>query len=84
MPSGGVICLSLNRFFINRTMEDKFLVSVEDDDDGLTICLEWDGNDPSLQWWSSLPKEQQEKTFSAMFMQAINETIDNHSPNESS
>lgn len=65
-------------------MEDKFLVSVEDNDDELTIRLEWDKNDPSLQWWSSLSQEQQEKIFSAMLMQVINETIDNHSPNESS
>ena len=65
-------------------MEDKFLVSVEDNDDELTICLEWDENDPSLQWWSSLSQEQQEKTFSAMLMRAINETIDDHSSNKSS
>jgi len=45
----------------NAEWVKKLQIEVIDEDDGsATIQIEWDQNDPDLQWWTQLGKEGQE------------------------
>jgi hypothetical protein len=45
----------------NAEWVKKLQIEVHDEDDGsATIQIEWDENDPDLQWWTQLGKEGQE------------------------
>ena len=44
----------------NAEWVKKLQIEVIDEDDGsATIQIEWDENDPDLQWWTQLGKEGQ-------------------------
>ncbi len=45
----------------NAEWVKKLQIEVIDEDDGsATIQIDWDENDPDLQWWTQLGKEGQE------------------------
>ena len=47
----------------NAEWVKKLQIECIDEDDGsMTIQIDWDQNDPDLQWWTQLGKEGQ-KTF---------------------
>ena len=47
----------------NAEWVKKLRIECIDEDDGsMTIQIDWDKNDPNLQWWTQLGEESQ-KTF---------------------
>ena len=47
----------------NLNSIDRLQINCIDEEDGsMTIHIEWDENDPDLQWWTNLGPESQ-KTF---------------------
>jgi hypothetical protein len=45
----------------NAEWVKKLQIECIDEDDGsMTIQIDWDQNDPDLQWWTQLGKEGQE------------------------
>lgn len=47
---------------------------IEEDDGSGTIHIEWDGEDPDLQWWTDLGPEGQE----SFILDALYEACFNH------
>ena len=45
---------------------------IDEEDGSMTIHIEWDENDPDLQWWTDLGEEGQ-KTF---MIDALRQTLD--------
>jgi hypothetical protein len=47
---------------LNPSSIEKLKIECIDEDDGsMTIHIEWDENDPDLQWWTNLGAEGQEE-----------------------
>ena len=46
---------------LNPSSIEKLKIECIDEDDGsMTIHIEWDENDPDLQWWTDMGPEGQE------------------------
>lgn len=55
--------LNLGLIDLNPNSINKLQINCIDEKDGsMTIHIEWDENDPDLQWWTDLGEESQ-KTF---------------------
>ena len=43
-----------------NSIEKLQIECIDEEDDSMTIHIEWDENDPDLQWWTDMGPEGQE------------------------
>ena len=56
---------------------EKLKVECIDEPDGsMTIQIDWDENDPDLQWWTDLGSKAQEEFFLNAVRQHLTELVD--------
>ena len=62
---------------LNPNSINKLHIECIDEDDGsMTIHIEWDENDPDLQWWTDLGPEGQEEFMMTALREACASYVD--------
>jgi hypothetical protein len=62
---------------LNPSSIEKLTIECIDEDDGsMTIRIEWDENDPDLQWWTDLGPEGQEEFMMTALREACASYVD--------
>jgi hypothetical protein len=62
---------------LNPSSIEKLKIECIDEDDGsMTIHIEWDENDPDLQWWTNLGPEGQEEFIMTALREACASYVD--------
>jgi hypothetical protein len=62
---------------LNPSSIEKLTIECIDEDDGsMTIHIEWDENDPDLQWWTDLGAEGQEELMMTALREARASYVD--------
>jgi hypothetical protein len=61
----------------NPNSIEKLQINCIDEEDGsMTIHIEWDENDPDLQWWTNLGAEGQEEFIMTALREACASYVD--------
>ena len=58
------------------SIEKLTIECIEEEDGPMTIHIEWDENDPDLQWWTDLGPEGQEEFMMTALREACDSYVD--------